>query len=48
MLHTGITGCGLFSQGAFPIIPTPLPMKSLQPLVPVVTLGYLKSLQTNS
>lgn len=28
--------------------PTLLPMKSLQPLVPVVTLGYLKSLQTNS
>lgn len=48
MLHAGITGCGLFSQDAFPIIPTPLPMKSPQPLVPVVTLGYLKSLQTNS
>lgn len=48
VLHTGITGCSLFSQGAFPNISTPLPMKSPQPLVPVVTLGYLKSLQTNS
>lgn len=48
VLHTGITGCSLFSQSAFPNISTPLPMKSPQPLVPVVTLGYLKSLQTNS
>lgn len=44
MLHTGITDCNLFSQGVFPS----LPMKSPQSLVPVVTLEYLKSLQTNN
>lgn len=48
ILHTGITDCDLFSQSAVPIIPTPLPMKSPPPIVPVATWGYLKSLQTNS
>lgn len=46
-LHTGISGCDLFSQGAVHI-PTRLRMKPPLPIVPVVTWGYLKSLQTNS
>lgn len=47
MLHTGISSSDLFSQGAVHI-PTRLQMKPPLPIVPVVTWGYLKSLQTNS
>lgn len=46
MLHTGISGSDLFSQGAVHI-PTRLRMKPTLPIVSVVTWGYLKSLQTN-
>lgn len=46
MLHTGISGSDLFSQGAVHF-PTRLRMKPPLPMVSVVTWGYLKSLQTN-
>lgn len=47
MLHTGISGSDLFSQGAVHV-PTRLRTKPPLPIVPVATWGYLKSLQTNS
>lgn len=45
MLHTGITDCSLFSQGAFPYH---FANETPQCEVPEARVGYLKSLQTNT